>query len=189
MEPRRELSAAVLDSETQRNESMFLPILLDICHPEITWKEDQTHALSQKNGHLRLVNDVRGVMYRGDDDEPHYYAPCAFTIKLPKEDGRQKSSATASISCADGRLIEVIRSVGEDLCVRVVAMYAKITGSDGGPRYTFSKLGSREYAMGDVTYDGLNASWTFDPDTTMDASVPKDKGSLFRFPSMKKESS
>ena len=187
MEPRREISTVILDSETQKSDSIFLPILMDITHPEITWDEDQTSPSSQQDGHLRLVNDVRGIMYRGDGDRAHYYAPCSFSIKFPKEDGRQKSSATASISCADGRLIEVIRSVGEDLSVQVVAMYAKITAEDGGIRYTFSRLGSRSYSMGDVSYDGLTASWTLDPDAVMDASAPKDKGSLFRFPSMMKK--
>lgn len=187
MDPKRNVSNYVAESESQSADPAFLPVLLDITHPEITWFEDQNEKTAQQDGHLRLVNDVRGVMYQGDDTEPHYYYPCNFSIKMPKEDGKTKGKASASISCADGRIVEVIRSVSEGLEAQVVAFYAKMTNDDGQVRYAFSKLYSKKFSLGDVTYDGLNASWTFDPDNTAEMSIPVDKGSLFRFPAITKE--
>jgi hypothetical protein len=180
-DPRRRISTLTLDSMEQKSDSIFLPILLDITHPSIVW--DGISDV-QQDGHLRLVNDVRGIRYKGDDLEPHYYAPCNFTIKMPKEDGKNKSSATASISTVDGRAIEVIRSVDEDLNCQVIAFYAKIKNENDTVQYVFSKLYGKKFQMGGVTWTDTSAEWELDPDKIMDLNMPRDKGSMFRFPAI-----
>lgn len=186
MDPKRRISTVVLDSLEQRDDSIFLPVLLDITHPEIVWEGTQGDY-TQQDGHLRLVNDVRGVRYKGDDSEPHYYAPCNFTIKLPKEDGKNKSSASASISTVDGRVIEVIRSVSEDLECQVVALYAKIKNENNAVQYVFSKMYGKKFQMGGVTWTATSAEWELDPDKIMDLNMPRDKGSIFRFPAITRQ--
>lgn len=182
-DPKRQISTVVLDSMEQKSDSIFLPILLDITHPEIVWGDVPGMDL-QQDGHLRLVNDVRGVRYKGDDLEPHYYAPCNFSIKMPKEDGKNKGVASATISAVDGRVIEVIRSVSEDIMCQVVAFYAKITNESNTVQYVFSKLYGKKFEMGGVTWTSTSAEWSLDPDKIMDLNIPRDKGSIFRFPSI-----
>lgn len=182
-DPKRRISTVVLDSLEQKDDSIFLPVLLDITHPGITWGETEGSDI-QQDGHLRLVNDVRGVRYKGDDSEPHYYAPCNFSIKMPKEDGKVKGTASATISAVDGRVIEVIRDIEEDLNCQVIAFYAKITNENNAVQYVFSKLYGKMFQMGGVNWTQTSAEWVLDPDKIMDLNMPRDKGSIFRFPSI-----
>lgn len=178
-EPRRNINTQTFDDFSQRGLEGFLPVLVDIRHPGITWNDSV-----QQNGHLRLVNDTKGMMYKGNDTEPKYYAPCNFQFKLPKEDGKTKSKASITISALDSRIIEVIRSIEEDLTCRIVGMYSKITSADGKVKYVFSKMYSRKFEMSNVSWNGVTAEWELEPDSIADINAPKDKGSLFRFPSL-----
>lgn len=188
MDPKRNISTVVLESETSESDSVYLPVLLDITHPMITWPDaGEAGTARQQNGHLRLINDVRGAMYRGEDSVPRYYAPCSFNVQLPKDDGKTKSTATITIASVDGRIIEVIRAVPENVKCSIVALWAKIKNDDGTVRYIFSKLYGREFEMGGVSGNGASVQWTLDPDGTMGLNVPRDKGSLFRFPAIMKE--
>ena len=182
-DPKRRISTTVLDSLEQKDDSLFLPVLLDITHPEIVWGETAGSDI-QQDGHLRLVNDVRGIRYKGDDSEPHYYAPCDFSVKMPKEDGKTKATASATISAVDGRVIEVIRSIKEDLSCQVIAFYAKITNENNAVQYVFSKLYGKKFHMGSVTWTSTSAEWVLDPDKIMELNMPRDKGSIFRFPAI-----
>lgn len=181
MEPRRNVSAQTFESMTQKSDSAFLPVLIDIKHPAIVWTSTD---LEQQNGHLRLICDTRGVKYKGNDNEVHYYAPCQFSVKMPKEDGKSKSNASITISCIDSRVIEVIRSITESITCNIVAMYAKIKTSEGKQVYSFSKLYGRKFEMGSVTWNGISAQWDLNPDSRLDLSIPRDKGSSFRCPSI-----
>ena len=42
----------------------------------------------------------------------------------------------------------------------------------------------KEFEMTSVDWDGISAQWTLNPDSTLDMNTPRDKGSLFRFPSI-----
>lgn len=180
-EPQRDISTVFMDDAASRNSSLFLPVLVDIKHPAITWGESD---LEQTDGHLRLVNDTRGIKYKGNDDERHYYAPCNFTCTMPKEDGKKKSNAKITISCIDQRMIEVIRSIDENLSCSIVAFFGKKTNEDGTVRYIFSKLSGKDFEMGDVSWNETSAQWTLDPDKIMNLNIPRDKGSIFRNPAV-----
>ena len=181
--PRRNISTATFESMTQKSDKAFIPVLIDIRHSGIQWG-DSAATYKQEDGHLRLICDTRGVMYKGDDNEAKWYAPCTFTFKPPKEDGKSKSNASVSISCIDTRLIEVIRLIEEDLTCSIVGMYVKIKNDDGTTKYMFSKLYGKEFYMGSVTWNGISAQWELDPDQIADLSAPRDKGSNFRLPSI-----
>ena len=181
MEPKKNLDTNTFDNLSQRNESLFLPVLIDIKHSGIIWGEANQN---QQNGHLRLVCNTQAIRYKGDDDTAYLYEPCTFAFKPPKEDGKTKGSATITISCIDSRLIEVIRGITEGLTCKVVALYSKIKNQNGTVSYAFSKFYSKEFEMGSVTWDTVSAQWTLEPDSTLNLSVPKDRGSLFRFPSI-----
>lgn len=188
MDPKRNISSVVLESVTSESDSIYLPVLLDISHPMITWPDSvKAGDTGQQDGHLRLINDVRGVKYKGESSVAHYYAPCSFSVKMPKDDGKTKSNATVTIASVDGRVIEVIREVPENVKCRIVALWAKIKNDDGTVRYMFSKLYGREFEMAGVTGNGVSVQWTLDPDGILSLNVPRDKGSLFRFPAIMKE--
>lgn len=184
MEPRQIIQTKTFDSLAQESDSIFLPVLIDIFHPAIVWGENDGE---QDNGHLRVVNDTRWLKYKGDEKEPKSYAPCTFEYKEPKEDGKKKSTATLSISCIDSRMIEIIRSIPEGLKCKVVGLYAKVTDKEGKVKYMFQKLNSAEYSMFSATWDGVTASWTLDPDDTMEYSVPRDMATQFRVNSVIEE--
>lgn len=184
-DPVRHFSNYVLESSAQETDASFLPVLLDIRHSGIYWgSQTEEGGTSQENGHLRLINDVRGVKYKGDDPVPHWYAPCTFSFKPGKDDGKNKANASITISAADSRIIEVIRSIEEDLMCQVVALYGKVKNNDGKVSYAFTKVYGKEFEMTSVDWDGISAQWTLNPDSTLDMNTPRDKGSLFRFPSI-----
>ena len=184
-DPVRHFSNYVLDSAAQETDSTFLPVLIDIKHSGIYWGPDTGEGQArQENGHLRLVNDVRGLMFKGDDVAPRWYAPCTFSFKPGKDDGKNTANASVTISAADSRIIEVIRSIEESLYCQVVALYAKMKSDTGKVTYTFTKIYGKEFEMTSVSWDGISAQWTLNPDSTLDSNTPRDKGSLFRFPSI-----
>ena len=180
--PRRNINSVTLEELAQKNTAIFLPVLIDVKHPEIVWKNQTGLEHPFQDGHLRLVNDTRGINYKGDDEIAYYYAPCTFNLKLPKEDGKKVSNATITISCVDSRIIEVIRSVEEDLTCRIVALFAKKTNDEGRTVYVFSKQYGKEFTMGSVTWDGVTATWELEPDPVMNLNVPRDMASAFRTP-------
>ena len=178
--PRRDINSVTFQEAAQKNSAMYLPVLLDIRHPEIVWKD--TGDAGMQNGHMRVVNDISAVKYKGDDSIPYTYFPCTFNLKLPQEDGKKKANASITISSVDSRIIEVIRSVTENLKCRVVAFYTKVKREDGRTVYAFTKTSGKEFDMGSVSWDGLTAQWELDPDPIMDLSFPRDKVSNFRAP-------
>lgn len=185
MEPRNIIQTQTFESLSQKTDSLFLPVLIDIYHPAIVWGDSDNE---QENGHLRVVNDTRWVKFKGNEKEVKSYAPCTFEYKEPKEDGKKKSNATLSVSCIDSRMIEIIRSVPEGLKCKVVGLYAKLTDSNGRVKYVFQTMNSAEYSMYSTTWDGVTASWTLDPDDTMEYSVPRDMATQFRVHSVIEES-
>lgn len=175
--PRRNISTVTFSELAQRESGLSMPVLLDIEHPEIVWNNETD--LNLQDGHLRVVNDTIGLKYKGDDDRPYWYFPCVFKLKLPKEDGKKSSTASLTISCLDSGVIDVIRSVEEDLTCRVVALYAKM---DDTGKYIFSKQYGKRFSLGSVTWSGTNATWELDPNKVMSAGFPRDTASQFRFP-------
>lgn len=182
--PSRNISRKTFNSMTQKSENALLPILIDIKHPGIKWDDESQTTYKQTDGHLRLISNSRGVMYKGNDITPKWYAPCEFSFKRPKEDGKTKSKASISISCIDSRLIEVIRLIKEDLTCSIVALYTVVESENETEQYIFSKIYGKDFELGSVSWDGITAQWELDPDSTMDLSVPRDKGSSFRIPSV-----
>lgn len=186
MEPSRNIKATTMDSMSQKSDEIFLPVLLDIQHASIEWNYDESavDSFKQQNGHLRLVSDVRGVMYKGSDQSAHYYEPCSFSVKLPKEDGKEKAKANLNFNYMGDSVIEAIREVGENISCRIVGLYAKSTDSNGKVKYSFSKLYGKTFEMTNVTWDGVTAQWDLDPDTIQDLNVPKDKADSFKMLSL-----
>lgn len=198
MEPQRRLESSTFEDLAQKNTPGFLPVLIDIKHQGIVWNypestDEEVLKYRQQDGHLRLINDVRGVMYKGNDSSIHYYEPCSFKVKLGKEDGKTKSNASITISCVDARIIEIIRSIEEDLTCRVVGMYTKVAAGEDSEtgetkyNYAFSKLYGKEFEMSSVTYGLTSAQWELNPDSIMELNIPRDMGSAFRLPSVNEE--
>ena len=180
MEPKKNIETSVIDELSQRNEALLIPVLIDIRHSGIIWQEGST----QQNGHLRLVCNTEGLRYKGDDDRAYLYEPCIFSYKAPKEDGKTKGTASITISCIDSRLIDVIRGITEGLTCNVVALFTKVKDENGEINYAFSKFYGKILEMGSVSWGTDSAQWTLEPDSVMNISFPKDKGSRFRCPSV-----
>ncbi len=175
--PKKNISTQSFKDMSQRNDSAYLPVLLDIQSPYIVWEGNDNE---QENGHLRLINDVRGVKYKGNELEPKYFAPANFKYKKPKEDGKKKGKASLSCTCTDERMIEVIRSINEDLDCNIVALYAHIDDN----KFAFAKMDIRSFKLTSVQCDKLTATWELNSDEVTDLSVPRDKGSNFRCPAI-----
>lgn len=145
------------------------PILVDIQHPEIVWKDESG---DQEDGHLRLINANYPVKYSG-----HYYLPCVFKFTMPSEDGKKVGSTDITISAIDKRIIEIVRSVASKPKAVIEAFFTKKDS-----QIYFSRLYKYEFEMCGCTWDGVSAKWSLVFDPAMQLNVPRDLATMTRCP-------
>lgn len=168
----RSLEIETLKELFDQNQSGNIPVLVEIKHPEIKWKDN---SQEQENGYLRLINAPMAVMFNG-----HKYLPSVFQFSIPKEDGSKVGDTSITISSIDQRIIEVIRAIKTNPIATIEAFYSKISDDE----YMFSKLYHFEFKMGSCSWDDVTAKWTLEYDPAMQINVPKDKATTFRCPAV-----
>ena len=62
----------------------YLPILMEIYNPDISWTQEEQEAYGQDNSYLRLIADESKVIYKGKT-----YLPCAFDFAPSEIDGKK----------------------------------------------------------------------------------------------------
>lgn len=178
MEQGKRINVIALKELFNENTSGVLPVLADIQHDHIKWG-DNTHE--QEDGHLRIVNDMAAVRYKGKK-----YMPANFTFTLPSEDGKKISNTSITVSSIDKRMIEIIRSINSNPPVLIMhALFGKqeIEGKTG---YTFHELSEYKFSMTNCSWDGVTARWDLVFDTVMQTNIPVDIGTVYRNPAVNK---
>lgn len=179
----RNIDSITINEVFKESTDGSFPVLLDIQHEDIIWVDN---SQSQENGHLRLINSVTPVKYKGDNAEAKQYLPAHFEFTQPQEDGVKVSNTTITISAVDKRIIEVIRKIKTNPRAFIDAFYARLDESSGTPKYAFSKAYKYEFLMTSCTWDNITAQWNLVFDPAMQINVPKDTATMSRCPSINK---
>lgn len=176
MEQGKRINTVALKELFDENTGGAIPILADIQHDHIKWT-DNTHE--QEDGHLRIINDMAAVKYKGQR-----YIPASFSFTLPSEDGKKISNTTITVSSIDQRIIEIIRGINSAppiLTINAVFGKQEIEGRTG---YTFHDLGEYKFSMTNCRWNGLTAQWDLVFDSVMQLNVPVDMGTVYRNPAV-----
>lgn len=98
----------------------YIPALMEIYNPDITWTEEAKSVYGQEDSYLRIISDENKVIYRGKT-----YLPCSMEYTEPDSDGTKIGNPQLSISSLDTRVRRVIRSIKIPSEVTIVATFVK----------------------------------------------------------------
>ena len=114
----------------KKNMEGWIPILIQISHPDITT--------------LYLTDNNEALTYGG-----HTYSPAYFTIDIPEQAEDADGTASFVIGCVDRQIINIIRTV-DYLNIAFVAKYY-----DGA---NFSNLDGYTMKLKSISWDAVSAN-------------------------------
>lgn len=160
----------------------YLPVLLEIYNPDISWTQEEIDAYSQENSYIRLIADESRVVYKGKT-----YLPCAFDFNPPEIDGKKVGTASISISALDARIRLLLRTIKIPSEVRVVSLFAKSEkdGSTGNYIYKFAELESTPFKMSSASSNKTTATFNLMYGKNLSQNVPYDVATPDRVPGTK----
>lgn len=165
----------------KENTDGYIPILLEIYNPDITWTEDEKTSYGQVDSYIRLISDNSKVVYKSKT-----YLPCAFTFTAPEVDGKKVGTATISISALDARIRKLLRSIKLPSEVNIVSVFCKSEkGSSGQYIYQFSEIQTTPFVMNSAGSNKTTATFNLVFDKNMSQNVPYDLATPDRVPATK----
>lgn len=174
-----------LDKDTMQNlwdktTDGYLPILLEIYNPDISWTEEEKRVHGQDNCYVRFISDENKVIYKS-----HTWLPCSFEYTPPETDGNKIGSASISITALDLRVKKLIKSIRSSCEVKVIASFMKQEKETSGKFiYKFVELNSMPFEMNTASSDRTKASFNLVFKTSMAQNVPFDIATQDRTPSI-----
>lgn|GEM_PF-2642987 len=127
-----------------------------------------SYTIDSVSGQLRLVNnDVEDMVYEGET-----FTAASFKYTAPKQTDKKIGNGSLSISCANQKIIEIIRSmpVGYRAQAEIVAAFYYDKGT-----VVFEGLEEWKFELTKVTWDEIVATWQMEYDNRMSLLVPCDK--------------
>lgn len=160
----------------------YLPILMEIYNPDISWTLEEQQAYNQENSYIRFVADQSRVVYKGKT-----YLPCVFDFNPPEIDGKKVGAASVSISALDSRVKRLLRSIKIPSEVRIVSLFAKVekNNSSGKFIYKFSELNSKPFKMESASSTKTTATFNLTFGKNFAQNVPYDVATPDRVPATK----
>jgi len=160
----------------------YLPILMEIYNPDITWSADEIAAYGQENCYLRLIADESKVIYKGKT-----YLPCAFEFTSPEVDGKKVGAASLSITALDSRVKKLLRIIKIPSDVKIVSLFAKTQkdGTTGKFIYKFAELNSTPFKMSSASSNKTTANFNLTFGKDLSQSIPYDVATPDRVPATK----
>lgn len=146
-----------------------VPVLVDIQHDRLIWSDN-----SEDNGHLRLIGDVKGVVYKGK----HYY-PVSLSYTPPSNDGKSVSGAQLKISALNTNAIKVIKKIDEPFYITAIASFLK-----DGTKVYFKALTNITSEVSTASWDKSVATFPLTFDKTEDLVCPRDTATKQRLPAL-----
>lgn len=166
----------------KQNVNGYLPVLMEVYNPDISWTAEEQAMYGQTNSYLRLIADENRVVYKGKT-----YLPCAFDFDPPEIDGKKIGNASISISALDSRVKKVIRMIKVPSEVNVVSMFAKVEkdGTTGKFIYKFAELKTTPFMMNSVSNNATTATFSLVYGKDLSQNAPFDVATQDRVPGTK----
>lgn len=160
----------------------YLPVLIEIYNPDISWTQEERSTYGQDNSYIRLIADDSKVIYKNKT-----YLPCAFEYTPPEIDGKKVGAASISISALDSRVKKVLRSIRLPSEFNIVSMFAKVEkdGSTGNYIYRFAQMNSKPFIMNSAGSNKTTATFNLVFNKTMNQNIPFDVATADRTPGTK----
>lgn len=157
----------------------YLPILMEIYNPDLSWTQEEQTAYGQDNSYLRLIADESKVIYKGKT-----YLPCAFDFTPPEVDGKKVGGATVSISALDSRIKKMLRTIAVPSDVRIVSLFVKTQkdGTSGAFIYQFAELDSVPFKMSTASSNKTTATFNLMFGKDLSQNIPFDVATPDRVP-------
>lgn len=157
----------------------YLPILMEIYNPDISWTQEEQEAYSQDNSYMRLIADESRVVYKGKT-----YLPCAFDFSPPEIDGKKVGTASITISALDSRVKRLLRTIQVPSDVRIVSLFGKTEkdNQSGGFIYKFVEFDSTPFKMSSASSNKTTATFNLTFGKNMGQNVPFDIATPDRVP-------
>lgn len=124
-----------------------------------------SYTIDSVPGQLRLVNNTEDMVFEGET-----FSAASFKYTAPKHTDKKVGNGTLSISCADQKIIEIIRSIKDRAQAEVVAAFYYDQGT-----IVFEGLEEWKFDLTKVTWDEIVATWQMEYDNRMSLLVPCDK--------------
>ena len=119
----------------------YLPVLMQIYNPDISWTQEEIDSYGQENSYIRLIADESRVVYKGKT-----YLPCAFDFTPPEIDGKKVGVASITISALDSRVKKLLRTIKVPSTVTIVSVFAKTRKDESNNFiYSFAELNTRPF--------------------------------------------
>lgn len=171
------LDVITINDLWQKNIDGYLPVLMEIYNPDISWSNDEKAAYNQEDCYLRVIADDNKVIYKGKT-----YLPCSFTYNPPELDGKKVGGSSITISALDSRVKKMVRSISLPSEVTVVSMFAKVTRENGNIIYKYRELNSRPFKMNTASSNKTSATFNLVYGKNFGQNVPYDVATQDRVP-------
>lgn len=172
------LDVVTLKELWDKNTDGYLPILLEIYNPDLSWTEAEKKAYGQEDCQVRFIADENKVIYKGKT-----YLPCAFNYQASTTDGSKISNATITITALDTRIKKLLRSILLPSEVKVTATFGKQEKDDKvGFIYKFVELNSVSFTMSSASSTKTTATFNLEYDRSLQQNVPYSKATRDRVP-------
>lgn len=157
----------------------YIPVLLDLYNPDITWTSAEKTAYNQEDSHVRFISDETKVVFKGKT-----YLPCSFEYQQPETDGSKIGGATITISALDSRVKRLLRSIQLPSEATIVAMFAKVNKDDetGKFVYKFVELNTKSFRMTTAGSTGSSATFNLTFGSLSSQNIPFDTATQDRVP-------
>lgn len=158
----------------------YLPVLIEIYNPDITWTDEEIKVYGQSNGYLRLISDVSRVIYKNKT-----WLPCSFDITLPEKDGKKFGNASISISALDARVRRILRIMKVRCEFKIIAVFNKVKKEDSEKYiYKFAEVQSYTLYMTTASMNKSTATFSLTFDKAVQQNIPYDVATQDRVPSI-----
>ena len=162
-----------------QNTEGFLPVLVEIYNPDISWSDEYKQAYEQEDCYLRLISNDAAVKYQGKK-----YLPCAFAFTPPETDGAKVGTASISITAFDAKVKAVLVMIRQESKLKIQSVYAKEQKDNSNKSiYRFFPLQSFELSMTNASSNPTSMTFNLIFKNSLNQSIPYDIATMDRVPS------
>lgn len=164
----------VVEELHKQHADISLPVLIDILHDDIFWSAESLSSGLYENGHLRLINDARGVEFDGKT-----YLPAAFSYTPPQENGNGTGQASLTINAVDETILQIIENITSKPVAQIQTGFERLNEDE----LMFVPLQKQSFLLSSVDVEKPSAKWKLEKDPYFSLNIPRDLATAMRCPS------